>query len=90
MARRRKRKRYRDFEIENPIDGIEINNLNHNMIVGRYGSTISIFDNDNVCVDFVSGPRKYKVVSIQRQVRRANCVRSLKINRYKKRTNGRE
>ena len=89
--RRRRRSKYKDFLFEDPCDGLEINTVNQARFTSRYGSSFSLFDADNICVELenkVAGRRFYKV-SIMGEVRRANVSRSRRLNGYKERIKGR-
>ena len=90
QAKRRKR-RYKDFVISDPSDGLEVNTINGARFVSRRQSLISIFDADNVVIELdelMNGSRFHRV-SIVREVKRVNRSKTARINRYKDRIQGR-
>jgi hypothetical protein len=88
VKRRRKRKsRYRDFRTDKPTDGLEINRSNESRHVSKRSTSFTMFDKDCYCID--TG-KSFKQVSIASKVRHTNFAKSLRINGYKERINGRE
>jgi hypothetical protein len=90
MAARRKRK-YRDFVIDDSDDGLEVNNISPTSRVSRRASGMSMFDADNIVIELsgtVDG-RNFHRVSILKEVRRINRSKTRKINRYKRSIEGR-
>lgn len=69
---------------------MEVNNFNCNMFVAKKSYSMSMFDQDNICIDMGPDQSRFKLVSIMKKVRRVNRTKTLKINGYKKLTNGRE
>jgi len=90
MAVRNKRKRrsHRDYVMEDPGDGLEVNRLIAGVgRIGRKHGSISIFDADNIVIE-LSGRNEesgscFHKVSILGEVRRINRSKSRRINGYK-------
>jgi hypothetical protein len=78
-----------DFLFGDNADGFNINRAIPNRGVTRRYHRFSTFDSDNVVVDVMDG-KGYQVVSVMRQVGKANYKKCVKINRYKHLIKGRE
>lgn len=63
----------RNWHRYDPKEGLEVNAIHDNSKVSRYRSDMSIFDADNIAMDWGS---RYKKISIMKFVRRINRKRS--------------
>jgi hypothetical protein len=93
MAARKRRKRsYRDFMMDDSGDGLEINRLNAARFIGRRHATISMFDADNIVIELngeTENGRHFHKVSVLGEVRRVNRSKTRRINGYKQYIKGR-
>ena len=89
--RRPMRWKRKDYIMELPRDGLEINSVNHARFISRRARSFSIFEADNICVELDSEKygRRYHTVSVLGKVGRANASKTRKINGYKERIKGR-
>ena len=91
MAARRKRRESWGTFAADPGEGLEINNIIDTRLVSRRSRDISLFDADNIAVEFrtPNGRRSYKRVSVMGGVRHINVSKDLLLNGYKERIRGR-
>jgi hypothetical protein len=85
VARKRK-KRWKEWKVSDPCDGMEVNEVYEHRFVGKRSTSFTIFDADCYCIEL---GKRFHPVSIMKKVSRVNRERSLNINGYKDRTNGR-
>jgi len=68
-----------------PKEGLEVNGIHENRKISRCQSTMSIFDADNIAIDYNG---RFKKISIMNRVRKINRKRSGKLNNCYELING--